>query len=187
MSLSPAVPDEDDAPGPHHEAEQLDAQRRCLPSCFWPRIGCSPAHKPLGSGRGRRRQALRGRQERGGGTAEGEPPGGGRGTGATQSVSPERRPQGECVHVCVCVHVRLFVHCMYMYRITGNFGGGFNLAILESTAKLKIAKVLSSVHAQYTMRINRQILNSPVARFGYFAKILPCQNFNTVHENIRIS
>ena len=58
-----------------------------------------------------------------------------------------------------------------IYRITGNFGCGLNLAILESTAKLKIAKFLSSVHAQYAMHINRQILNLPMARLGYFAKI----------------
>ena len=46
---------------------------------------------------------------------------------------------------------------VHVYHIMGNFGGGFNLAILESTAKLKIAKILSSVHVHvlHTMRVNR--------------------------------
>ena len=70
------------------------------------------------------------------------------------------------------------------YHIMGNFGGGFNLAIGESTAKLKIGKFLSSVHVQYAMRINCQILNLPMVRFSKFnhAKI-SCYTVYRMHTS----
>ena len=50
-----------------------------------------------------------------------------------------------------------------------SYAPGFgDLVIGESTAKL--AKFLSSVHAQYTMHINHQIFNSPIACPGYFTQ-----------------
>ena len=62
-----------------------------------------------------------------------------------------------------------------VYRITGNFGGGFNLAIwrleIQSPKKKSPNPQGSSVHAQYAMCINRQILNLSIARSRYFAKI----------------
>ena len=53
------------------------------------------------------------------------------------------------------------------------------MVIGESTANLKIAKFLSTVHAQYAMRINfnRQILSSPIAHFAYSATFNHAQNF----------
>ena len=74
----------------------------------------------------------------------------------------------------VYTHTHIHMYTQYILPYNGKFWRWFqlgDLAILESTAKLKIAKFLSSVHAQYAMRINRQILNSPITRFGYFAKI----------------
>ena len=61
-----------------------------------------------------------------------------------------------------------------IYRMTGNFGGGFNFAQFGDFKVNRQIEIFSSVHAQYDTRIIRQIFNSPIETLARFW--LSCQS-----------